>query len=151
MIYVINYNKSKRKQLYLKLEALNVDFEIGTNEVSALKAEKIILPDAENPLFALRKLHLLNLHSVLRMYPRPVLGIGAGFLLMLNKCEEKSCFAFFPYSAKFSEEKEKWEIFDETGNLLNKTFFKSDKYFGIIDFDHLQLNRVLIDFINTPS
>lgn len=148
MIYVINYDRSKRKQLYAKLDALRQPFEIGANETKALNADKIILPDTNNLHFALRKLHFMNLHSALRMFPRPILGIGVGFLLMLKKCESKACFSFFPYEAEFNFEKEKWEIFDEENRPLNESYFVNGRYSGICNYDEATLNKALIDFIN---
>ncbi len=148
MIYVINYDKGKRKQLYAKLDALRQPFEIGANETIALKADKIILPDADSPFSALRRLHFLNLHSALRMYKKPVMGIGTGFLLMLKKCDEKTCFSFFPYEAKYFEERDVWEIYDEKGEKVRDKIFRNGRFFGVYDKNESLLNEALIEFVN---
>jgi imidazoleglycerol phosphate synthase glutamine amidotransferase subunit HisH len=148
MIYVINYDNGKRRNLYAKLDALRQPFEIGTNEVLALKADKIILPDTNNPFRALRRLHMMNLHSALRMYPRPLLGIGAGFLLMLKSCNAKPCFSFFPYDAKYSEEDDDWKIYDESGNEIGDNYFVNGKYFGVKSKNDKEINQAIIDFVN---
>ncbi len=148
MIYIINYGKGKRRGLSTLLETLNVEFEIGANEVRALNADKIILPDIASPEMALRRLSLMNLYSALKMFPRPILGIGAGFLIMLEKCNERSCLGFFPYSAQFDEENDAWKIFDSEKNHLNQTYFRNGRYFGICNNDDELVNKAVRDFVD---
>ncbi len=147
MIYVVNYDNSKRKNLYSKLEELDAEFEVGLNETQILKADKIILPETESPFKALKKIHFSNLHSVLRMFTGKILGVGSGFLLMLEKCNEKPCFGFFPFQGKYNERLDLWEVYDNTGSLRTDAIYCDDRFMGVLLMEESTIDEALKKFI----
>ncbi len=99
MTAIIDYGERPSYLLY-QLEKLGVDQKFTSVESEILAADRIILPDCSDIKKALKRLHLLNLFSMLRMIQKPVLGIANGFSLM---CENPhvpgtSGLAFFPLS-----------------------------------------------------
>jgi glutamine amidotransferase len=78
MIAIIDYGLSGLNDLTDILSKLGCDFKVTTNETDLLKADKIILPDAEDLIKAFRKLNLLNINSMLYMLDKPMLGISGG-------------------------------------------------------------------------
>ena len=98
MITIIDYGNTNSKELKSSLSELTGDIVISNKETDILKANKLILPDSENFSGAIRKLHLLNLFSVLRIIKKPVLGIGTGMHLMTKSYKNinAACLGCFP-------------------------------------------------------
>lgn len=99
MTAIIDYGERPAYLLY-QLEKLGVDQKFTSVESEILAADRIILPDCSDIKKALKRLHLLNLFSMLKMIKKPVLGIANGFSIM---CESPhvpgtSGLAFFPIS-----------------------------------------------------
>ncbi len=102
MIALIDYGAGNVASVANALTELKHDFVITKNETEIIRAEKIIFPGVGEASFAMRKLHLLNLFSVLRMCVKPMLGICLGLQLMVEKSEEGNvaCLGVFPGTAK---------------------------------------------------
>ena len=81
MTAIIDYGERPAYLLY-QLEKLGVDQKFTSVESEILAADRIILPDCSDIKKALKRLHLLNLFSMLKMIQKPVLGIANGFSLM---------------------------------------------------------------------
>ncbi len=78
MITIIDYGKTNSNEIAELLEKLSVDFVISNSESDILQATKLILPDSTDILSSIKKLHLLNLFSILRIIKNPILGLGTG-------------------------------------------------------------------------
>ena len=98
MITIIDFGKPEHENIKRALAELSVDAVVSAAEADILKADKLILPDCGNVKFAIRKLHLLNLFSVLRIIKKPLLGIGTGMHLLTDsfKDENLACLGCFP-------------------------------------------------------
>ncbi len=88
MIALIDYGAGNVASVANTLKELKHDFVITQNESEIIRANKIIFPGVGEASFAIKKLHLLNLFSVLRMCIKPMLGICLGLQLMVEKSEE---------------------------------------------------------------
>ncbi len=104
MIAIVDYGERPAYLLY-QLEKLGIDQKFTSVESEILAADRIILPDCKDLKRAVKRLHLLNLFSMLRMVNKPVLGIGNGFALMCEGTGVTSCegLGFFPLSVRLSE------------------------------------------------
>lgn len=102
MITIIDYGNTNSKELKSSLSELTGEIIISNKETDILKADKLIFPDSENFSGAIRKLHLLNLFSVLRMIKKPSLGIGTGMHLMTKSYKNinAACLGFFPVECR---------------------------------------------------
>ena len=102
MITIIDYGNTNSKELKSALSELTGEIIISNKETDILKADKLILPDSENFSGAIRKLHLLNLFSVLRMIKKPSLGIGTGMHLMTKSYKNinAACLGCFPVECR---------------------------------------------------
>jgi len=114
MIYIINYDKTGAMQAADLITQFAADVKIGKNEIEIVGADKIVLPDTSFPKKALKKLHLFNLYSALRIYKNPILGLGAGFALMCNEFNAQNALGFFNCKAK--GEGSAYEVFDLENN-----------------------------------
>lgn len=101
MIAIVDYGERPAYLLY-QLEKLGIEQKFTSVESEILAADRIILPDCKDLKRAVRRLHLLNLFSMLRMIKKPVLGIGNGFALMCEGTGFTSCegLGFFPVSVR---------------------------------------------------
>lgn len=81
MIAILDYG-GEISELYDRLVELQAQPRVTNREFDILQAEKIILPDTNDLNASIRKLHLLNLFSILRMVKKPMLGIGSAVKLM---------------------------------------------------------------------
>jgi len=90
MICIINIDQKRSKQVSEILSNNSIENIISTNEHKISICDKIIIPDTGSFKKSLRKLKLMNLMSVLRMFQKPILGINNGMLLMCNKIGCKS-------------------------------------------------------------
>ncbi len=107
MIALIDYDAGNVASVANALTELKHDFVITKNETEIIRAERIIFPGVGEASFAIKKLHLLNLFSVLRMCIKPMLGICLGLQLMVEKSEEGdvSCLGVLPGTAKKFDDK----------------------------------------------
>ncbi|HEY7752160.1 MAG TPA: imidazole glycerol phosphate synthase subunit HisH [Ignavibacteriaceae bacterium] len=101
MIVIVNYENSTSKEIAESLSKLTGDYLISDNEIDICRAEKIIFSGKGDAATALKKLHLLNLFTVLRIIKKPMLGIGLGMQLMADYSMEGnvSCLGIFPGTA----------------------------------------------------
>jgi imidazole glycerol-phosphate synthase subunit HisH len=102
MITIIDYGNTNSKELKSALSELTGEIIISNKEADILKADKLILPDSEDFSASIRKLHLLNLFSVLRMIKKPSLGIGTGMHLMTKSYKNinAACLGCFPVECR---------------------------------------------------
>ena len=98
MITIIDYGKTNSNEITESLKKLSAEFVISNKETDILKAEKLILPDSKDISSSLKKLHLLNLFSLLRIIKKPILGIGTGMHLMTKSYKDlnAACLGCFP-------------------------------------------------------
>ena len=82
MLTIIDYNLGSVDKVADSFTLLGIKFKITRNENDIIGSEKIVLSGTEEALSAIKKLHLLNLFSVLRIVKKPVLGIGLGMQLL---------------------------------------------------------------------
>lgn len=110
MINIVDYEFGGASQVADALSKIGVDYYCSKNEADISRAEKIILPGVEQAGKAIKKLHLLNLFTMLRIYSKPVLGIGLGMQLMseFSKEGDVACLGIFPGTVeKFPEGSDK--------------------------------------------
>jgi imidazole glycerol-phosphate synthase subunit HisH len=88
MITVIDYNLGSVDKIAQALTSSDLQFRITKNENDIIGAERIILPGTEEAFSAVKKLHLLNMFTVLRIVKKPVLGIGLGMQLLSEFSKE---------------------------------------------------------------
>ena len=106
MLTIIDYKLGSVDKVADALNEAGVKFRITRNENDIICSEKIILPGTEEAFSAVKKLHLLNLFTVLRIVKKPVLGIGIGMQLLseFSKEGDVACLGKFPGTVtKFSE------------------------------------------------
>lgn len=98
MFTIVDYGNTGAVDLDLLLKSLGEEFKISNKEKDILSADKVIIPDSKEILQSIKKLHLFNLFSVLRLIKKPVLGIGTGMHLMTKSYRNKNtaCLGCFP-------------------------------------------------------
>ncbi len=147
MIYIIDYDKEGAENAARMIAEFSDDVKIGKNEMEIVGSDKIILPDTSSPKKALKKLHLLNLFSALRIYSKPMLGIGAGFALMCYRFNEQNALGFF--NCKAEGNNSEYEVFDLANNkkiIVPKII--SNSYWGIPDLsDKESVKRIIKEFV----
>ena len=139
MIAVIDYGLNDTTQLAESLLAIKTDFKITRNERDILDCEKVIISDSPNISKAVKKIHLFNLFSLLRMQKKPILGISLGMELLCNKTENGlACLGLIPNNSKERTETEiishpnpKWNIVHQLkqSSLFDKIPNDSEFYF----------------------
>jgi glutamine amidotransferase len=67
MITIIDYGNTNSNEIAESLEKLSVNFVVSKSESDILQATKLILPDSKDISSSIKKLHLLNLFSILRI------------------------------------------------------------------------------------
>lgn len=110
MIAVIDYGAGNIQSVLNALDDLTIDYKVTSREVDILNAEKVILPGVGEASFAMRKLHMNNLVTMLRVIKKPMLGICLGMQLLCEKSEEGNtcCLGIIPATCKkFDETKVK--------------------------------------------
>jgi len=85
MICIIDIDRKQSRLVSAILSKNSIDNIISTDEQKLSACDKIIIPDTDNFEKSLRKLKLMNLMSVLRVFQKPILGINNGMLLMCSK------------------------------------------------------------------
>ena len=88
MIAVIDYGLNDTTQLAESLLSIKTDFKVTRNERDILDCEKVIINDSPDISKAVKRIHLFNLFSLLRMQKKPILGISLGMELLCNKTEK---------------------------------------------------------------
>ena len=98
MITIVDYEDSNALEIGESLKQLTEDFIVSKSEIDICRADKIILPGNGKASYAMRRIHLLNLFSVIRIIRKPILGIGLGMQLMADYSLEGniSCLGIFP-------------------------------------------------------
>lgn len=132
MVVIVDYEFGGATPVAETLSKLNIDFKCSKNEDSISQAEKIILPGIEQAGKAVRKLHLLNLFTYLRIFKKPILGIGLGMQLMseFSKEGDVACLGIFPGTVdKFADDSDKLS----TVSSLNVKILKKNKLFENIE------------------
>ena len=123
MIAIIDYGKTNSNEIAESLEKLLVEFVISNKESDILKANKLILPDSTDISSSIKKLHLLNLFSILRIVEKPILGIGTGMHLMTKSFKDNNdaCLGCFPVECTTYAQHSKEEIHKLEVNVIKKT------------------------------
>lgn len=106
MITIIDYGDECTKSVADALKKITNDFVISRLESDICNADKLIFPGSGSAADAIKKIHLLNLFSVLRIIKKPILGIGLGMQLMADFTTEGnvSCLGLLPGKAvKFDD------------------------------------------------
>lgn len=88
MIAVIDYGAGNVQSVLNALDDLKVQYKVSNKEPEIYHADKIIFPGVGEASFAMRKLHLNNLVTMLRVTKKPLLGICLGMQLLSEKSEE---------------------------------------------------------------
>lgn len=98
MITIVDYEDSNAIELGECIKQLTSDFVVSNSEIDICRASKIIFPGNGNATNAMKRIHLLNLFSVMRIIRKPILGIGLGMQLMADYSLEGniSCLGIFP-------------------------------------------------------
>ncbi|NWF49007.1 MAG: hypothetical protein HXY49_00515 [Ignavibacteriaceae bacterium] len=140
MIAIIDFGEEHTSTLVSMLEKITSDFIVTSNEVEICRADKVILSAYGDASWGIKKLHLLNLFTVLRIIRKPMLGIDMGMHLMCNNSGEDhySCLGIFQasgiqfdYSAG-GKNKGFSKILFNPDNLLFKNIGVDDQFY----FEH---------------
>jgi glutamine amidotransferase len=106
MITIVDFGDINSKEVAEALKNITDDFIISSSEIDICRADKIIFPGSGSAKDVMKKIHLLNIFSVLRIITdKPILGIGLGMQIMCEHTSEGnlSCLGIFPGSIlKFS-------------------------------------------------
>lgn len=118
MITIIDFGDRNSVDVADAVSKLTKDYIVSGSEVDICEADKIIFPGCGKAPQVMKKIHLLNLFSVLRIIKKPMLGIGLGMQLMVDYTMEGNitCLGLIPGSTvKFD---------GENDQLQHKGFFK---------------------------
>jgi imidazole glycerol-phosphate synthase subunit HisH len=101
MIAIIDLGAEETEFLVSTVENLRENFKLTTDETEIIKSDRIILAASGDTVSALRKLHLLNLFTILRICRKPMLGICLGMQLMGDHTKDGSvsCLGIFPVNS----------------------------------------------------
>jgi glutamine amidotransferase len=88
MIALIDYGAGNTASVANALEDIGTDFKIVKSEIPICNSDKIILPGVGEASFAMQKIHMLNLFSLLRLLKKPFLGICLGMQILCEKSKE---------------------------------------------------------------
>ena len=124
MLTIIDYNLGSVDKVADALTISGIKFKITRNENDIIGSEKIVLPGTEEALSAVKKLHLLNLFTVLRIIKKPVLGIGLGMQLLSEFSREGDVACLGKFAGTVEKFDNKISMIPFSGN--NK--IKIDKY-----------------------
>lgn len=108
MIALVDYGNEKIDSIAEALKSLKADFKITQCESEIIRSEKVIFPGYGDAFHAIKKLHLTNLYSVLRICKKPMLGVCLGMQLMADISKEGGkipCLGVFPVIAERFDEK----------------------------------------------
>ena len=140
MVAIVDYGDVCTSEVTASIKKLTDDFVVSKNEVDICRSDKIIFAGCGSASVAMKKIHLLNLFSVLRIVKKPMLGIGLGMQLMADYTTEGniSCLGIFSGSSiKFSDNIEESVYkglhkinFCKTSALFNGIEDKTEFYFN---------------------
>jgi len=141
MIAIVDLGEINTAPLKSVLSDLTQDFIITSNEIEIFRADKVILVGYGEASQGVKKLHLLNLFSVMRIINKPMLGIGLGMQMMCNYSTEGnvSCLGIFPGSTeKFGvyNSNLKHTGLDNINILLDSKLLKNISELDKFYFDH---------------
>lgn len=88
MIAVIDYGAGNIKSVVNAINDITKDYIVTNKESDLLICNKIIFPGVGEASFAVRRLHLLNLFTMLRIIKKPLLGICLGMQILCEKSVE---------------------------------------------------------------
>jgi glutamine amidotransferase len=132
MTTIVDYGDICTAEVTASIKKITNDFIVSHNEVDICRSDKIIFAGCGSASSAMRKIHLLNLFSVLRIVKKPMLGIGLGMQLMADYSTEGniSCLGIFPGTAvKFNDKMDE----SEYKGLHKIKFCKSSALFNGIE------------------
>ncbi len=87
MIILVNYNNNYGK-IGEALKTLQIEHKYSDNEFEICKADKLILPGYGIASAGIKKIHILNLFTMLRVLKKPLLGIGLGMEILCDYSPE---------------------------------------------------------------
>ena len=98
MIAIVDYGDICTAKVEASVKKITDDVLVSRNEVDLCRSDKVIFAGCGSAPAAMKKIHLLNLFSVLRIIKNPMLGIGLGMQLMADYSTEGnfSCLGIFP-------------------------------------------------------
>lgn len=129
MTTIVDFGDINSREVAEVLKNITDDFIVSSSEVDICRADKIIFPGAGSAKDVMKKIHLLNLFSVLRIIiDKPMLGIGLGMQIMCEHTSEGnlSCLGIFPGSIikiENSNQSETHEGFDKVNIIKNCPLF----------------------------
>lgn len=85
MVAIVDLGIDDHSEMTKALSDIEANYLITRKETEIFKSDKIILHGSGDDLPALKKLHLLNLFSALRICKKPILGIDLGMHLLSEK------------------------------------------------------------------
>ncbi len=144
MLALIQCENTSANELAQILRQIDEPFIITGSESEVYKADKVILYGSGSAMQNMKKLHMWNLFSLLRLIKKPILGIGLGVELMCDRTagENVSCLGLFPIDSNKIEDKgalyshsglKKIEILQKSrlfeGIDAESEFFFSESYF----------------------
>lgn len=88
MIALIDYGAGNTASVANVLDELKYKYVITNRERDLLNSSKIIFPGVGEASFAVKKLHLTNLFTMLKVNKKPILGICLGMQLMCERIKE---------------------------------------------------------------
>ncbi|MBA4405719.1 imidazole glycerol phosphate synthase subunit HisH [bacterium] len=136
MIALIDYGAGNTASVANVLDELKCEYVITNREGDLVSASKIIFPGVGEASFAIKRLHMTNLFTMLRVNKKPILGICLGMQLMCEKSKEGNVMGLciFPVDTdKFDNTKVK--VPHMGWNRVNHSKF-SKLFAGIIDGEH---------------
>ncbi|MCA2004460.1 MAG: imidazole glycerol phosphate synthase subunit HisH [Ignavibacterium sp.] len=131
MLAIVDFGDINSGEVAEALKKITNDFIISSNETEICRADKIIFPGAGSAQSVMKKIHLLNIFSFLRIIiEKPILGIGLGMQIMCEHTSEGNlpCLGIFPGSImKFSNSTQNpiHEGFDKVKILKESPLFKN--------------------------
>jgi imidazole glycerol-phosphate synthase subunit HisH len=132
MLTIIDYNLGSIDKIVDALTLSGLKFNVTKNENDIIGSERIILPGTEEALLAVKKLHLLNLFTVLRIIKKPVLGIGLGMQLLSEFSREGNVACLGKFSGTVEQFDETISKVPYSGNY-KISMVKNSKLFKEID------------------
>lgn len=156
MIAIVDYGSGNIQSVVNALNDLKCDYIVTSREIDICNSDKIIFPGVGEASFAVKKLHKLNLFTMLRVVKKPMLGICLGMHLLLEKSLEgnSSCLGIIPGSTnKFDNTKIKvphmgWnkiKIINESPLFNN---IKDESYFYFAHSYYVPVNQYTIATTN---
>jgi glutamine amidotransferase len=123
MITIIDYGNTNAGEIAETLNKLSAECMVTGSEKGILAADKIILADCNDITSSIRKLHLLNLFSALRIVKKPVLGIGTGMHLMTRVYTKfnAACLGCFPVDCESRTDIPQSEFEEHQINIIVET------------------------------